>query len=192
MNGKMEPDPCYSWALLIAMIAGSHAPAADPAVTITGGPDESAHNYAWTIQNDHNRPIVYVQFPHFRADLFNPPDGWTGAIIQPTGQASATGKCTAVVNDQSRGIHPGSSAVFAMRIGPYAGNYGARPGEGDVLIRFADGTETTVRAMVPSRESFLGRHLSLFAFCSIVIVALLVRAARKRRTRPRQGLKVES
>ena len=42
----------------------------DVQVRITGGPDPSGHNYAWTVANEDTSPIVRVEFPHIHADLF--------------------------------------------------------------------------------------------------------------------------
>ena len=46
-------------------------------VTIVGGADATGHRYTWTVTNEDTSPIVYVEFPHYRANLFFSPHGWS-------------------------------------------------------------------------------------------------------------------
>ena len=149
-------------------------------VTITGGSDETGHNYSWTVNNHHTTAIVTVVFPHYQADLFVPPSGWESenTHMVATGEATSPGTCTAKVSNPADGIASGASATFTLRVGPR----GAKRGSGDVLVRFADGTETTVVTEVPTRELFLGRYLGLVGLGVMFGIFLLYRLLRSPRT----------
>ncbi len=168
-------------AAAVLLLAATAAAAGPVTVTIAGGADASGHNYEWTITHDHSSPIVYVEFPHFRAYFFTPPPGWKANITHRYPEDRQAGECTAEVEDPAEGLKRGQTGRFAMRIGPK----GAPRGEGDVIIRFADNTEVVVLAEVPIKESPGSQHVPLIALGTIFAVFLLVKAL-KRRKRQRQ------
>ena len=59
---------------------------------------------------------------------------------------------------------------------------GTPRGKGDVLIRFADETETRVRAEVPIKEAPADRNVSLIGLSLIFAVFLVVRAVKRRKS----------
>jgi len=141
-------------------------------VTISGGADESGHHYAWTITSTFPSPIVYVEFPEYRSDLFRPPPGWSERPAQAGFRAAgADGAASAVP--------PGRTAAFTLRIRPA----GAQRGRGSVRIRFADGAETIVTGVeVPTVPS--DRNIGLIGLAVLFAGWVVVRAVRKRHMHP--------
>ena len=45
-------------------------------VLITGGVDDTKHNYAWQLTNRSPKRVVSVEFPQYGADMFEQPEGW--------------------------------------------------------------------------------------------------------------------
>lgn len=171
------------WCGGVACLGAATARADGLAVQIFGGPDDSGHNYSWTIENDYAAAIVRVEFPHYLADLFTPPNGWTPTITHPAWEGPAAGTCTAVANDVAHGIKRGGSGVFTMRIGPYSGMSGVRTDLGKVRVTFSDGVAVEIVAKVPVGESLLSRYVTLIGFGLIATMAMLIRSVRARRLR---------
>ena len=98
----------------------SIAAGADPLVTITGGVvDVKGHNYEWIVKNYHSSPIVYVEFPHYRADSFTAPDGWSTETPNLVGRPAEPDKpqvCIARPRPPNKGIVRGASVQFGMRV----------------------------------------------------------------------------
>jgi hypothetical protein len=155
------------------------ANAQGPKVKITGGADVSGQNYLWTVTNRHDSPIVYIQFPHYHADTFIAPPGWT---MQCTNMASREpGTCTAIADSRQTGIAEGRSAEFGMRLGNVSGQH-ARPG--NVAVRFADGAEVTVANVeVPTPSSTPERLVALIGFALVFGILVLAQARRRRKAR---------
>ncbi len=151
-----------------------------PKVTIKGGSDISAHNYSWTITHDHDAPLVYVEIPHFRVDLFNAPQGWTAEIINQNSLDLKPGKCIAEVTDPSRGLKRGESAKFGVRVNPAE----APRGEDTILLRFADGVEVRVTAVVPVKPSSFEQWAPPAVLAVMFGAYVLIQAVRKRRGKP--------
>lgn len=140
-------------------------------VTISGGADASGHHYTWTIRNRHSSPIVYVEIPHHRADLFTPPDGWTQSRPE-------RGVLAATADSVDVGITSGRPGVFYMRIS--AG--GAGRGTGTIRVRFQDGTEVQVGGVtLPQPPS--DRYAAPIGLSAIFALWLAVRILRRRRSR---------
>jgi hypothetical protein len=163
------------------MLATTLAAVAQEApVTITGGADATGHIYEWKVTNRHTSPIVFLEFPQYRGDTFTAPDGWTqdwkyramaGGTVKP-------GWVRASVADGGMGIQPGSSNTFRLRIA----RGGAERHTGSVTVRFADRTEVLVgNVEVPTRQSFLKRHVALIGLVIIVAVALSIHLWRRRK-----------
>ncbi|UCG17404.1 MAG: hypothetical protein JSV19_05115 [Phycisphaerales bacterium] len=142
-------------------------------MTITGGADVSGHNYEWTVTNHHSSPIVLVQFPHYMADVFTPPDGWTSEMTNPLGK----GVCSV---ESVTGLPTGRSVTVGLRVAPR----GAFRGRGNVLVRFADDTEVLVPAEMPTKEPFIRRNIPVIGLGLAFGAFLLVRALKKRKPRP--------
>ena len=157
----------------IVLLARSASAPAQPQVTITGGVDESGHNYVWTVTHERDAPIVAVELPHYMADICSGPEGWSTQLTNVLGHKGRTGVYTIKSAD---GLPRGEQATFQLRVGPL----GAPVGRRDALVRFGDGAEVKVRVQVPVKPSFLGGHLSLVGL-GAVFVLRLIRAVKKRR-----------
>lgn len=161
--------------LLIAAAVAPSAPVlAGEHVTITGGADVTGQNYTWTVTHDHSSPIVSIEFPHYMADWFGTPEGWTQEL---TGFLAAKGESGVCRAESDEGLPAGVRGVFRLRVGPR----GTPRGEGDVVVLFADGTRELVRAEVPVRESFLAQHTALVGLGVIFGLLLLIHWLRRRR-----------
>ncbi len=167
---------------LLASCAALLLPAArarEPIVTITGGVDET-QNYKWTVTNHHSSPIVYIQFPHFHADMFQTPVGWNQkcTYLVNVGVPDVPGTCTASVDAPRKGIQTGRSAQFDMRIS--TGGAQRRPGK--VTVRFADGSATIVSGVeLPTRSSTSERLVALVGLGLVFGILLLTRWRRRRK-----------
>lgn len=170
-------------ATIVATMLGSGVSLAageQPKVTITGGADDTAHNYLWIVTNHYTSPIVFIKIPHYHADMFNTPPGWTqhNTYIAKVGGEDRPGVCTASA-PADQGIAPGQSIEFGMRIG----GIGAKVGTGDVKIRFADGTETTVSGVVVSEVFPLDmKFVPLIGLAVIFVLVIVIRELRSRRS----------
>ncbi len=161
--------------LQAAAAAGQSSP-----VTITGGPDESLHNYSWQVTNHHTARIVYIEFPHYRADLFSTPPTWTQKVenVSHFGWKDRPGTCMAEPAPPYTGLPPGGTAQFDMRIA--AG--GALPGKGSVRVRFEDGTEATIGDVeVPTKPEAGSAYLALVATGVIFVLFIIYNERRRRR-----------
>lgn len=134
--------------------------------------------------NAGNSPIVYVEFPHFLADGFSPPAGWTAksTLLVNINVKKAPGVCTATADEERFGIPPGGSAEFKMRMSVDGQRGQARKGAGVARVRFADGAimevaGVSVPVQPPQRENVV--LISGFG----VILLLFVLAARRKKKR---------
>lgn len=149
-----------------------------PNVAISGGADDSGQNYTWKITNEHDSPIIFVEIPQYKAAVGFPPDGWESKLTNPRGLGGRTGFFRSEVGTEADGIAPGESATFGLTVSVR----GTPRGKGDVLIRFADETETRVRAEVPIKEAPVDRNVSLIGLSLIFAVFLVVRAVKRRKS----------
>jgi len=173
--------------VVLSMLAsgGASSPATEP-VTIVGGADASGHQYSWTMTNASASPIVEVRFPHYRASLFFAPDGWTTDCSAQVGIGGKDepGVCTGRAGSSTGGIAVGRSAVFRMQIA----SAGAKRFPGNVTVRFADGTETTVGGVeLPTREGAGDKYTSLAGLGTVFLVLVIVQARRRRRNQEKPG-----
>ena len=175
------------WAATFGAVALDHPRAAlgsattEPAggVVITGGRNASG-GYQWAVKNEYTSPIVYIQFPHYHADTFIAPEGWEkeSTYLVNKGVADRPGTCTAYVDDPRASIRPNQSAQFGMRIA----RVDARRGTGDVLVRFADGTTTTVTGVeLPCTFPAAPRYATVLGLAALMLILVLVEVRRRRR-----------
>lgn len=169
-------------ALAISLVA--RPVSADTArVTIKGGPDASGHNYTWQVtNNDRSARIVYIQFPEYRADLFGTPDSWSQEIenVAHIGWKDRPGTCTAQPAPPYKGLPPGGTAEFTMRIA----RGGALVGKNDVTVRFDDGTEVLVADVtLPVKPERPSAYMALIG-TGAIFVLFIVWNERRRRKRP--------
>lgn len=167
---------------MLAMVA-ARAMAAGPSAAVTGGCDPSGHNYEWTIVHDHESPLVYVEIPHFRADMFSAPDGWTTEIINQNSPDLQPGKCIAQVTALSTGLRRGEKGEFTMRINAASAQKGRRA----MRLRFADRAEIDVMATIPIEYSSLERYLVplvLGGSFGLYLLVITIRSNRRRRAVP--------
>ncbi len=176
--GKVGP----TWVRLIAIAAlvgsGAVAAAQSPRVTITGGLKEDG-GYQWEIANQHTSPIVYVEFPHFQADMFSVPPRWKSksTYLVNVGVEKRPGVCTAWVESPRDGIGAGGRAQFGMRVRQME----ARMTLGEVRVRFADDNEVVISGVeLPSRPGLLDRFGLLICFLILFGILALIVARKKK------------
>jgi hypothetical protein len=152
-----------------------------PKVTIAGGVRPgNPQFYDWKVTNHYASPIVYIEFPHYHGDTFETSEGWAQEWKNKSALFStdAPGWVRASVDDPARGIPPGGSTDFEMRLA----RAGALPRPGKVTVRFADGTELIVADVeVPSAHSFLEQNIMLFSLAAIFLIALAIHLRRRRK-----------
>ena len=157
-----------------------------PKVTISGGASDVDHSYTWTISHEHTSPIIYVEFPHYRASLFFAPEGWTteSTFLVNVGVKDKPGVCRAWAALPTSGITAGGAASFKMQVS----RKGTVPRTGTVLVRFADGTEVNVPGVeLPFRESFSDKYMSLYGLGVVFLLWVVIRAMRTRKAVHKAG-----
>lgn len=162
--------------------APATAPAGDRLVEIDGGlADDTRQNYQWTVTNRHTSPIVCVEFPHYHADMFIVPEGWSTrgtTYLVNVGVPDKPGVCVARPEASHSGIPPGGARRFGMRIAAS----GALVGEGNVTVRFADGSATVVSGVVlPVPPPYNFKFLPLVGAAIIFVAWVMIRTIRDRR-----------
>jgi len=178
-----DPKGLVRFAAVVLALVAASSRGDGPPVLITGGADESGHQYAWKITNQTQQAVLEVRFPHYHANLFFPPQDWeqscTGLVA--VGGKNEPGQCIARAPKGKEGIAPGRSAEFKMQIA----SAGARRFPGQVTLRLADGTETTVSGVeLPTPEPLGDQYVSLIGL-GMIFMLLAVRQARKKRRTPR-------
>ena len=183
----------YTW-LIILVAAWILTPVSSYAqnIEVLGGPDQSGHNYTWTIKNHSDIPITEVIIPHFRGDLFGPvPHGWEHEATEIPGKTS-TGKAgTCHYRSTNRGIYSvgkGEEIQFHMRIAPK----GAPKGLGVVTIIFQDGSKMEINNVpVSVPEAWLSQNAPFLgmAVCFIIFVVVM---SRKSNTRKKTDIQEQS
>jgi len=150
-------------------------------VVITGGSADQGNNYTWTITNRYTSPIVGISFPHYRATVFDVPDGWEREctnLLEP-GSEDQPGTCTAKATAPRAGIVRGGSADFTLRVW----RSGTQRTHGTMTVRFADGMTVEVPGVeLPAREAFGDRYVSLLGLGFIFLAWLAIRMIRGKRT----------
>ncbi len=183
----MIPDRAFTFLLLVAAwlpgFSGLAAAAEEPPVVITGGADDVGHNYAWKVTNRYRSPIVRIEFPHYAADLFHTPAGWSQGTqaemnLVNVGWKDEPGVCVATPAPPSPGLAPGVTAEFGMRIA----SRGAMKGTGTIRVTFADGTSVQVAGVqLPEMPTRPSPYLGLVAMGAILLIFIVVRETRRRK-----------
>jgi len=150
---------------------------ATPKVTIDGGVDIDGRVYTWVVTHDHSSPIIYLKFPQDRSHGLTAPAGWEGELDRVKGNQRQSGFVTFKCVDLSKAIEYKQSATFNISL-VWSG---AARGVGDVIVKFADGSQTTTTAAIPIKEPASDRNVSLIGLGSFFAVFLCVQAIRKRK-----------
>ena len=157
----------------------ARAEAASPA-SIEAGPDALGNAYQWTITNGHVSPIVRVEIPHYRANLFFAPKGWTFTCtnLVGIGAADEPGLCVATAGAASDGIAPGRSAVFGLQLASGS----VKRGFGEAVVGFADSSTHKISGvLVPVPETLRDRYIPLIGLGTILAVFVIYQVARGRK-----------
>ncbi len=181
--GARTGKPPRAWLAIGLVLCWLPAAAADgqSLVTIEGGArSDNPQFYHWEVTNHHSSPIIYIEFPQYHGDTFNPPAGWSQDWKNQRklkGGEDAPGWVRTSVEQAGDGIAPGRSAAFEMRIS----REGALPRTGVVTVRFADDTESLIAGVeLPSAKSFLEQNIMAMAMAAIFLVALLLHSKRRK------------
>lgn len=166
----------------LASVLPTAALAGTPLVTITGGSDETHHNYTWRVTNHHSARLVRIEFPHYRADLFHTPDSWNSELnnMATTGWKDRPGSCVATPTAPYPGLAPGGTAQFGMRIA----SGGALQGRGEVRVRFEDGTEATVEGVELPQQPERGTSYLALIGTGVIFALFIIYNERRRRRQP--------
>lgn len=162
------------------ILPAAAARAEDKLVEISGGADETRHNYEWLVVNHHTAPITYIEFPHYRADLFAVPPNWTKetTYLVNVGVPDRPGVCIARPEPPNPGIVRGGAQRFGMRISAQ----GAAVSTGQVKVKFSDGKETIVTGVaLPEPPLNRSRLLPLLGAALIFGLWVVIRTIRDRR-----------
>ncbi len=167
--------------LLGSLVGPSPAFAQQPRVTITGGADEAGTMYHWTVTNHHTSPVIYVEFPHYRATIFFAPNGWStdqSTHLVTAGHTVQPGLCVAHVQSGVVGIGSQRNADFRMQISPGE----VQRVSGKVTLQFADGSKIVVRGVeLPQRQALGDRYISLIGLGCIFILIIVIRTLKEKR-----------
>lgn len=168
-----------SWCLLMSCAVAAAQPSTKP-VRIDGGTRDGGANYTWEVKNQSDQPIVRVEFPHYHADTFRPPEKWEQECtnLMVVGGKNAPGVCAGFVVEPRRGIQAGRSGEFYMRIN----RRGAMARPGDVTVHFADGSTFVVRGVtLPTQQGFIERYIAALGLAAIFGLIILIRLRSSKR-----------
>lgn len=169
------------WSAAVSVVAAADE-APQHRVEITGGRDESGQFYRWVVRNLSDSPIVFVEFPHYRADTFFAPEEWRKEITNRMGDPKATGPsgvCRASTDDPRAGITRGRSAEFGIRLARGGADYG----KGTVVVRFLDGVEVKLTDVETPRPPSLVDRLAVPGGLAVILLIILA----MQRLRGRRG-----
>jgi hypothetical protein len=187
----------FLWAAGLNWSAAVSVPAAagealKHRVEITGGRDETGQFYRWVVRNLSDSPIVFVEFPHYRADTFFAPEEWRKEFINRVGDPNATGPggvCRASTDDPRVAITRGRAAEFGMRLA----RGGANRGRGTVVVRFLDGAEVKLAGVeLPGPPSIVDRLAVPGGLAVILLILWAMQRLRSRRGGAAGGGTVQS
>lgn len=173
--------------------SAGHTTSSAANVEISGGPDESGQNYAWTVLNrSTSLRIVQIEFPHFHAHRFDPPPGWKSTEttnLRIAGSKDEPGVCRARAEQPLDGIAPGGKAVFTIGIS----REGTVRGTGPMTVKFSDGTTATVpNVALPVAPSWIDQNLMLIGMLVLLGVAAAYQLRRRGAAKPSAPHDLES
>jgi hypothetical protein len=171
-------------SLLVSVIAALPAGVLASGVAITGGQDEQDRfRYAWSVTNNGDSPITYFEIPHFRGNLFVPPDGWVNEITQQNGVTPGEvveGVWMSTCENPESCIQPGKSQSFVLTI---ATRGGSTPQQRNAIIGFADGSRINVPGVeCPIQEPWYSRYvmpLSMGVMFALFLIVQIIRSRKK-------------
>ncbi|MCC7291948.1 MAG: hypothetical protein IT449_07805 [Phycisphaerales bacterium] len=173
--------PAVAFLLPLPALAWAQANGAADAVRVEGSMDSTSQNYTWRVVNPGDATVVRISIPHYHADLFTAPPGWATdcTYLVNVGVPDHPGVCSASAPDAKRGIAPGATGEFSMRIAAS----GAAPGRGAVEVGFSDGSTATINGVLLPRAPSRGETmLPLASLAVVLVIVLLARALRQRRS----------
>jgi hypothetical protein len=150
-------------------------------VKILSEVDPTGTEYTYKVTNAYTEPIVYIEFPHFKADMFRTPPGWEQecTYLANVGVKEKPGVCIGRPGQGSMGVLPGHSEAFGLS------TTADRPpiGRGTVIVRFADGKEVKVAGvqLPEAPPGGITRHVPLIGVAAIFFGWVLFRTLRGRR-----------
>lgn len=174
--------------MLAGVVAGAALiPAAtgeESRVVITGGADETQHQYTWKVTNRSGARIVRIEFPQYGADLFYTPANWKQGsqkemnLVNVGWKSKESGLCWAEPVPPYPGLAPGATAEFGMRIA----GMGALRSTGTVRVKFDDASECAVAGVeLPQMPARTSPYLAPLAMGGIFVIFVFVREFRRRR-----------
>jgi len=156
---------------------------AGPAVSVEGGSSEDGHSYTWTVYNSTAQAVMYIEFPHYNGDLPTEVPGWKLEMTEQVGAGGGgrVGKLMYTAKAPNRGLTPGRSETFGLRVAPA----GAVERAAVMRVRFADGTESQIAGVLcPMPESWLSRNVPLIGLGACFVLFLAIARLRRRRGPP--------
>jgi hypothetical protein len=150
-------------------------------IEIRGGQEpENAHAYSYSVINYENSPVVAVDLPHFRGDVFRTPPGWTFEATERFVRMDLrAGRFVARASSEQAGIAKGHEGTFSVRVA----HLGAARGRGTALVTLRDGRTFNLEVECAVSESFVERHAALIGMVvvsSVFILFSLWRSHRKK------------
>lgn len=157
----------------------------DGKVTITGGADNTHHQYTWDVTNHSGARIVRIEFPQYGADLFSTPDSWKQGsqkemnLVNVGWDYKQSGVCWAEPIPPYAGLARGQTARFGMRIA----GMGALKSTGTVRVTFDDGTVSEISGVeLPTMPTKTSPYLAPLAMGAVLVIFIFVREYRRRKT----------
>lgn len=180
--------PAVSVLSVLSVLLGADAALGEsPRVVITGGADETQHQYSWEVTNRSNQRIVRIEFPQYGADLFHTPDTWKQGtqkemnLVNVGWDYENPGVCWAEPADGYPGLAPGATATFGMRIA----GMGALRSTGTVRVTFEDGSVAEIPGVeLPAMPVSTSPWAALVG-TGAIFVALIAYRELRRRKQPR-------
>jgi hypothetical protein len=169
--------PGFVCASVILAATGVYAQ--QPLASIDGRVEPSGE-YVWKVTNNHTSPIVRIEIPHYRADMFMGPDGWStgeSTFLVNIGTPDKPGTLIAQAGGPNSGISRGRSAEFTARLA----KGGALRSTGAAMVHFADQRSYRVDGVPISCPEPSGSQYAVSIGFGAIIVLLILHARRRRR-----------
>lgn len=178
---KMLPGVVVALGLLLTALSTARGQSMSGA-SVVGERDDTGQFYEWTVTNTGDQPIVGIELPHFRVDLWTAPDGWStdkSTNIQGMpGVREESGFLRAEATSPTAAIMPGASKTFKARIN----RKGAPRGHGKVTLTRADDTKLIVQNVVmPAQETWLDQYIMPIGLGVLLLIIVASQAMKKRK-----------